>query len=142
MLAKNMLSFGIGSKNWIMLVLVLLSGISFAQNSTVTLVGSWEGVMYSPHAPAANGAGVQCVFSQKGEYTCMASRADIGAIRHWGVYRVMANEIELEIKGHEPDSVDMPPTDHLEIVSLTSYSMQTRTWLQGSYVYINFRRSR
>jgi len=142
MLGKNTSWFGFGTKYLPTLALVLLSGIAFAQNSQVTVVGRWEGVMFYPAVPAANGAYVECVFSLNGDYTCLASKPGIGMVRHWGEYRIWANQVDLEIKGHQPESVDMAPTDHFEIVSLTRDSMQTRAWVLGTYAYTNFRRSR
>jgi hypothetical protein len=139
---RKPISFGFGSKHRITLALVLLSGIAFSQNSGNPLVGSWDGVMFCPAVPASSGAKVQCVFSLNGDYACLASRPGIGTVGHWGKYRVMANQIDLEIRGHEPQSVDMAPADHLEILSLTNYSLLTRSWIQGSYAYINFQRFR
>ena len=135
---KNLFS---NSRKYIATTLLLLCCVSlYAQSSGATLVGTWQGVIFSPTIPAANGASVQCVFLPQGNYTCIVSKPGIGMVRHWGSYQAMAGEIELEIKGHEPDSVTMPPTDHAEIVSLTHNSLKTRAWTQGSYVYIIYRR--
>lgn len=122
----------------VLLLFVWMSGE--AQTFQPTLIGTWQGVIFSPSVPAANGATVQCVFSANGEYTCMVSKPGVGMVRHWGRYRAMAREVDFEIKGHEPDSVTMPPSDHMEILSLTTHSLKTRAWAMGSFAYTNFRR--
>jgi hypothetical protein len=125
---------------YVVVALILVSGVSVqAQDVQPSVVGAWQGVMYS-NLPAANGASAQCVFFLTGEFSCMVSKPGFVAVRQWGRYRVMANEIEFEIEGHEPESVTMPATDHSEIVSLTAYALTTRAFAEGIYTVLDLRR--
>lgn len=137
--ARNRL-FG-NRRRYVAIALFLFSWVSVrARVPEPTLVGTWEGTIHSPAFPAANEARVQCVFLPQGDYTCMVFKPGIGAARQWGRYRTMAGEIDLEIEGHEPESLTMPSTDHAEIVSLTLKSLITRSWVMGSYVYTYYHR--
>lgn len=108
-------------------LLLLSSSLVQAQSPRALIVGTWEGVMFT-NDPGTNGTTVQFVFSPQGKYTCMLSN---GVARHWGSYQVMGNEIELEIKGHQPESITMPRTDRSEIVSLTASSLITRQFAES-----------
>ena len=113
--------------------------VAHGQNFQPSIVGTWEGLIYS-NASVTNASMLQCVFTPQGEYTCILSKAGLGAFRHWGTYRIIGNELEIEIRGHQPENIVMPGSDHAEIVSLTADYLITKAFGGGIYVVSQLRR--